>query len=101
MGCCFATATSGTPSRESQERQEAALPKGNAGNPDSEAKSATNNDFGLDFLEQEQQRLTTLLRAAATVVDADPRFATTTSETPSRENQEPREAASGDFSSAT
>ena len=30
------------------------------------------------------------------VEDADPRFATTTSETPSRENQEPQEAASGD-----
>ena len=28
--------------------------------------------------------------------DADPRFATATSETSSRENQEPQEAASGD-----
>ena len=30
------------------------------------------------------------------VVDADPRFATATSETPSREKQELQEAASGD-----
>ena len=37
------------------------------------------------------------------VVDADPRFATATSETPSREKQELQEAASGDdfFSSGT
>ena len=49
MGCCFATAASEAPSRENQERQEAALPKGNAGNPDLEAKSA--------LLEQEKQRL--------------------------------------------
>ncbi len=47
------------------------------------------------------RRLTTLLGAAAMVVDADPRFATATSETPSREKQEPQEAASGDVSSAT
>ena len=30
------------------------------------------------------------------VEDADPRFATATSETPSRDKQEPQEAASGD-----
>ena len=44
-------------------------------------------------------RLTMLLGAAAMVVedaDADPRFATATSETPSGENQEPQKAASGD-----
>ena len=44
-----------------------------------------------------EARLTTLLRAAAMVVeDADPRFATATSATPSPEKQEPQEAASGD-----